>query len=715
MEGLEITSQGNYEFGHTQDSEYYSQDHFTTRDLTNQFTEVDIRNGHPVGVIENHLPTSGGIKKLADSHLYSYSVRNMISYSNSFKGFDYKVLAGNEIYSLEGNNYANWLWGFDPDLLTSQSINLAALQEGVYGYNGNIQNLSEEYAPTYAETLERYVSYFGTADISYKDKYDVFASVRLDQTNLLTNASKFRNNPSWSVGAKWDINEESFFKADFVDALSLRTSYGLTGNIDKSTGPDIVAEADWWIPSLNYLIITNPSNPSLGWEKTYSWNVGVDYMLFNNRISGSFDFYHKLSKGLLADVDIDPTTGWSSIFKNSATVQNVGFDWTLNGYTWSDYLYNTSDDDDHYNNYYHVIYLCNYILNNLADAPDGTRYTRSYVEGAARFHRAFAYFTLVNMYAKHYDKNTADTDLGVPLMLEADPNLTIGRATVQQIYDQIFTDLNAAKDLLTFEKPEYTFRPNRTAVYALLARIYLYQGEYALCREAARTAREQCDEPSDYNQYELEDVNPDFGIWGYPYNGWEEEDVICYKGDGYGPNIDEDYNLSDDLIALFDKETDLRWLLFITTYPAFSGDDPEGDTPRTAAYCFPNNRGLNVGELYLTEAEACARENQTDDALYLLNEVARKRHVEGTYVDVTERDTDKLLQLILDERRRDGIYKGTRWFDLKRLNKDPRFAKTITHTLYGETYTLAPDDNHWVLPIPLNAINLNPLLEQNPR
>lgn len=332
IKGLEITSQGNYEFGHTQDSEYYSQDHFTTRDLTNQFTEVEIENGHPVAIIENHLPTSGGIKKLADSHLYSYSVRNMVSYSNSVKDFDYKILAGNEIYSLEGNNYSNCLWGFDPDLLTSQSINLALLQEGVYGYNGNIQNLSEEYAPTYEETLERYVSYFGTADISYKDKYDVFASVRLDQTNLLTNSSKFRNNPSWSVGAKWDIDEETFFNARFVDALSLRTSYGLTGNIDKSTGPDIVAEAssDWSIPSLNYLIITNPANPSLGWEKTYSWNVGLDYILFNNRISGSLDFYHKLSKGLLADVDIDPTAGWSTIFKNSATVRNVGLDLALN-------------------------------------------------------------------------------------------------------------------------------------------------------------------------------------------------------------------------------------------------------------------------------------------------------------------------------------------------------------------------------------------------
>lgn len=144
-------------------------------------------------------------------------------------------------------------------------------------------------------------------------------------------------------------------------------------------------------------------------------------------------------------------------------------------------------------------------------------------------------------------------------------------------------------------------------------------------------------------------------------------------------------------------------------------DESSRDTPRTVAFLFPNNRGLNIGELYLTEAEACVRENEIDDALHLLNELARKRHIAGTYVSETERDPVKLLKLILDERRRECIQKGIRWFDLKRLNKDPRFAKTIKHRLYGETYTLAPEDNHYVLPIPLNAIGHNPLIEQNPR
>ncbi len=332
--GLTLSSQGTYEFGNTQNVQFFSQNHYKTRDLTNRFTEVAVEDGHPVGIVANHLPTSGGIKNLYDTHLQSYSIRNTISYNNAFKDFEYRAMVGNEIYSLEGNQYSNWLWGFDPDLLTYQSVDLASLQSGVYGYNGRIQTLDEDvYSTSYVERLERYVSWFGTANISYSNKYDLFGSIRLDQTNLLTNASKFRNNPSWSVGAKWNISKENFLHSSWIDNLSLRVSYGLTGNIDKRTGPDIVGQAssDYNIPNLNYIMITNPANPSLGWEKTYSWNIGIDYMFFNGRLSGAFDFYHKRSKGLLADVDVDPTIGWSKFFKNSATVCNTGFDWAIHG------------------------------------------------------------------------------------------------------------------------------------------------------------------------------------------------------------------------------------------------------------------------------------------------------------------------------------------------------------------------------------------------
>ena len=389
----------------------------------------------------------------------------------------------------------------------------------------------------------------------------------------------------------------------------------------------------------------------------------------------------------------------------------------LRAFRWEDNFYTQSENDDNYNDFYHCIYLCNHIINNLEDAQEGGAFTKEYVRGAARFHRAFAYFCLVNMYAQHWDDVTADTDLGVPIVLDADViHLQPDRSTVAEVYDQIFEDLAVADTCLN-EVEDYVYRPTLAAVQALYARIYLYQGKYDKCWQAARKAREITGEPDDYNQYYLwdgEGGNPDNGIEGLGYNEWDLPDIIIFKGGGNEPLYSQDYNLSDELIALFDKDTDLRWQLFVTDYDYDDYYTPGTDQPRTTSFQYPNNPGPNVGEVWITEAEALCREGDIDGALNALNTLARKRHVDGTYEDVTERDPDKLLQLILEERRRELMFKSMRWFDLKRLNKEPRFAKTITHVLQGVTYTLEPNSPHYAIPFPLKAINANPSIEQNP-
>lgn len=399
--------------------------------------------------------------------------------------------------------------------------------------------------------------------------------------------------------------------------------------------------------------------------------------------------------------------------------------WGVNAYTWADYVYSLSENDAAYNNFYRAIYICNYVLGNLTGAQAGGEFTKEWVEGSARFHRAYAYLNLVNMYAKHYDKETASTDLGVALLLECDLDNSYSRATVAEVYKAVEEDLLAARTLLKDELPEYPFRASKAAACALLARMYLYQERWQECRDMAREAREMIDEPVDYNDYEIYG-NPDDGI--YHINGYDEwayylydqPDIICWKGGMYISidGNDETYNLSDDLVALFKEkeESDLRWRLFITDYAGW-GDVPGEDEPRIVQYSFPFNKGLNIGEVYITEAEACVRMTtpDIDGALEALDGLASKRYDQALYEKVTERDPEQLLRIILDERRKEQLFKGTRWFDLKRLNKDPRFAKTITRELSGKTYTLAPDDNHYVIAIPLNVTSVNANMVQNPR
>lgn len=330
LKGLKFTTYGSYETGRVEGRNLYGKDHDAVRSLKNQYTEVD----DPVTpeIVDYHMPQKGGLLDLSNTRLVSFAFRNTLQYDFTYDDFRVKLMAGNELYSLKTRFNSNRLFGYDNKTLSSEAIDLASLQAGkVKGYTGT--NTSYRYSPMVGETVEKYASYFGTGAVTFKEKYDVFASVRLDQTNMLVNSRKFRNNPSWSVGGKWQLSEESFFSSEWINSLAVKASFGLSGNINKNTGPDITGRIDQstFLAGLNYLSITNPENPQLGWEKTNVLNLGVDFSMLNNRLHGSVEFYQKNSKDLLSDVKNDPTSGWGSILKNAATVRNRGLDLSLNG------------------------------------------------------------------------------------------------------------------------------------------------------------------------------------------------------------------------------------------------------------------------------------------------------------------------------------------------------------------------------------------------
>ena len=120
----------------------------------------------------------------------------------------------------------------------------------------------------------------------------------------------------------------------------------------------------------------------------------------------------------------------------------------LRAFRWENNFYARSENDDNYNELYHCIYNCNYILENVETAQEGGAFTRDYVRGAACFHRAFAYFCLVNMYAPHWDEATADEDLGVPLALQANIYDVLDRSTVAEVYVQNGESVSAGTELL---------------------------------------------------------------------------------------------------------------------------------------------------------------------------------------------------------------------------------------------------------------------------
>ena len=124
--------------------------------------------------------------------------------------------------------------------------------------------------------------------------------------------------------------------------------------------------------------------------------------------------------------------------------------------------------------------------------------------------------------------------------------------------------------------------------------------------------------------------------------------------------------------------------------------------------------GLATDELLLIKAECLARDNQPEQALLVLNNLLETRWKAGKYIPYVESDPQKVLGIILLERRKELVFRAQRWSDLRRLNKEPDQAVTLSRTVDNNTYTLPPNDVRYTFLIPQAEIQLSGI-EQNPR
>ncbi|TAE35655.1 MAG: TonB-dependent receptor [Runella slithyformis] len=181
----------------------------------------------------------------------------------------------------------------------------------------------------------RFVSYFGRFNYAFKDKYLFEASLRSDGSSRFAPQNRWATFPGASVG--WVMSEENFLKgSSFVNFLKLRASYGLTGNAEIG---NFAWQKSFTFVGYNAAIyggvqggqFTNPGNTALTWESTTQFDVGADFTLFGNRISGTVDYYNKDSDGLLLDYALGPLFGTinNSMTINLGSVRNRGVELSL--------------------------------------------------------------------------------------------------------------------------------------------------------------------------------------------------------------------------------------------------------------------------------------------------------------------------------------------------------------------------------------------------
>ncbi|WP_262484583.1 SusC/RagA family TonB-linked outer membrane protein [Chryseobacterium ureilyticum] len=299
---------------------YYDQDSYLMRDQINRFTTINN------GILTRNIPLGGRLDN-TNTELNALNGRFQLNYDQKWNKHQVNAIAGFEVRETKATGISSRQYGFDPNVGSSILVDYIT-RFTQYGRNGTatISNFDN-----YSGTVDRIRSYYLNGAYNYDLRYVVSASARIDQSNLFGVKTNQKSVPLWSTGVKWNINKEDFYHSDWLSQLSLRSTFGYSGNIDRTTTAYTTAR----ISKNNYNNLPNadlvtPPNNELRWERNRMFNIGVDFASKENRLSGSIEYFNRKGKDLIGNGDIDPTTGYASFRGNVANMTGNGIDIELN-------------------------------------------------------------------------------------------------------------------------------------------------------------------------------------------------------------------------------------------------------------------------------------------------------------------------------------------------------------------------------------------------
>ncbi|MCQ2163049.1 MAG: SusC/RagA family TonB-linked outer membrane protein [Bacteroidales bacterium] len=246
--------------------------------------------------------------------IHQLTTSNTASYSNTFGGYhNFHAVIGQEAMKYSSTGLEVYSPTVDPNM----------------PYHNTADQTTTEASQSFSK--ETMLSFFGIADYNYDNRYFVQGTIREDGSSLFGADNKW--GLFWSASASWNISSEKWFKnaISAVNLLKLRGSYGVNGN----NGIGAYNAFGLYAPSI-YNGITGylPSqleNRVLSWERNKTLDFGIDFGLFENRITGSVDWYNRKTVDLLLTKQIPQTTGFSSIFSNVGSMRNNGIEVQLEG------------------------------------------------------------------------------------------------------------------------------------------------------------------------------------------------------------------------------------------------------------------------------------------------------------------------------------------------------------------------------------------------
>lgn len=404
-----------------------------------------------------------------------------------------------------------------------------------------------------------------------------------------------------------------------------------------------------------------------------------------------------------------------------------GYGWFV---AWYQYLNNrnanSADLEFAWSYYYDIIDNANLLLRDIDKASDASvkEDLVKNIKGQALAYRAHSYWALVQMFAYRYKHEGGNSQPGVPLLIthSSDP---LPRATVEEVYKQINTDIDQAITLLTESEIS---RPNKSHINSnvaqgLKARIALTAGDWAAAADMANKARQGFALTSDYKNG-WNDSNDSEWMWGALLIDEQQTSYASFFSQidplfgGYATM--GSHKLGSTEIIDYMADSDQRKQLF-QPEKYFSAKDLSayfGNKER-AGYKFTGNGAwtndyiyMKSGEMYLIEAEAFARLKKDTEAQTVIFDLTKNRDPEA---EMPTETGDALIQHILMERRCDLWGDGFRLFDIKRLNIDmDRRNKGHNETFWDKAGYFPAGDKNLLFLIPKQELDSNPNMEQNP-
>lgn len=319
--GLSLSYQ--WQQGNQHGHQHRSRQSYFTRDLINRFTVPNYITGVPT----RQIPI-GGIMDRSITQYYSHNLRLQMNYTTTIaEKHSITAVAGAEVRDYHNSNTSFRRYGYNEENQTDIPVNsVSQLPTLPIGNPGSIAT-----GNTQRKLTDRFVSYFLNAGYVLNQRYLVNLSIRKDESNIFGVNANQRGVPLWSMGLGWNLHKESFIqKLKWVNQLKLRTTYGFNGNLDKSTTAFTTAGiglGSVFAQPASFII--NPPNPNLSWERIGMWNTAVDFALWNQRISGSIEYYIKSGKDLIGNSPVPTQTGVAQFRQNIANLETKGWDLNL--------------------------------------------------------------------------------------------------------------------------------------------------------------------------------------------------------------------------------------------------------------------------------------------------------------------------------------------------------------------------------------------------